>query len=287
MKLSRLALILGLWMGTGISAVQAEIAVGDRYFEVIEDLGDPNGHIGSDDFQIYYFDRGEVTFRNGVVESYSIVSEEEATRQQELAAREREEQRQREQEAREERIAEGRAIRDEKISDPVFNARPASARLAFWQVFRQKYPEVDVDLLYSVAAQEARIEQAEQLAEAERERRLDELEQRMLEAEYQARLAEREAERARDYDRDNYYDRYRYDSYVYHHSRPSVVIIPDKHKHRDRDKHHHDRKPRGRSDDDRKHTENRPSPGKEDIRDRLAPDRFMFPPLEEQLRNRD
>lgn len=265
MKFPLLTSLLSLWVGVILSTLHADVSVGDRYFEVVEALGEPTGYIGSDDFQIYYFERGEVTFRDGVVESHSILPEEEALRRREDVAREREERQEREQEARRNRIAEGLAIKEEKTSDPTFNARPASARLAFWRVFRQKYPNVDIDLEYSLAYQEARIERAEQMAEAERDRRLNELEQRVMEAEYQAREAEREAERAR--------RPYYADSYVYSYPHRPVVVRPHH-------PHHKEKKPREQPDEVvvRQHTEIEPAP---EMLDRLSPENFAFPPLKD------
>jgi hypothetical protein len=188
------------------SEAAAQISVGDTRQEVMEQLGQPTGYIGSDSFQILYFDRGEVVLRDGRVKSHTLVSPEVAERQRadrEAWHAQREEQRrlaaERRAEERRERIAEGSAIRDQRRADPQFTALPASARLSFWQVFRQKYPEVDVDLDYTVALQETRLIQAEQTAQLERERRIQDLERRVQDAENQARLAERQAAQARSY----------------------------------------------------------------------------------------
>ncbi len=273
MKLSLLAIATGLLLATGFSSVQGDISVGDRRFEVLETLGEPKGFIGSDDFQIYYFERGEVTFRNGVVKSHTIVSAEEAASRQAAIEREREQQQRRKSEARDRRIEEGLAIRDEAIIDPQFNTRPATARLAFWNVFRQKYPEVDVDLHHSVTYQEARLEQAERLAEVERERQLRELEMRVMAAENQARSAEREAQLARERGASRYYS-----DYGHYYPRHPVVIHSHPHPR------HKTERPRERSGRDivvRSETEIRPSQ-RETIHDRLNAD-FMFPPLTDNL----
>lgn len=201
-----------------LSAASAAVAPGDTREDVIAILGKPSGYIGSERFEILYFDRGEVVLRDGIVQSHTIVSQEEAEQKRAALEMERQDYQQRRQEARERRLAEGRAIRDRKTADPEFAAMEPSARLAFWQVFRQKYPEVDIDFEYSVAAQQARLAHSERMAELERERRLNELERRVAEAEHQARLAEREAQAARE--RPRYYP-------VYHHyPRHPVIINP-------------------------------------------------------------
>jgi len=213
MKSLTFAFLAGLTFSLiGVGSAFGEVSVGDTREQVIETLGQPKGYIGSASHQVYYFDRGEVIFRNGLVQSHTLVSQAEAERQdarraEYLAARDaaREAEQQRRAEAREERIAQGTEIRDQRRNDPMFAALPPAERLAFWQVFRQRYPEVDVDFELAVAMQQARAVHAEQQAELAREQRLRELEQRVVEAENQARLAEREAQRVRDR---RYYDGY-------------------------------------------------------------------------------
>lgn len=162
MKLSQLAIGVSLLVGAGgLTSVRAEVSVGDTPQEVLQTLGEPSGYIVSEDFQIYYFDRGSVIFRDGVVESHSIVSKTQAARRRE--ARQQEQEAYQQEKARERE--EARALREQMRGDPDFNALPPSARLAFWQIFQQKFPEIDVDLDYSVALQEARLAQAGKIEE--------------------------------------------------------------------------------------------------------------------------
>lgn len=212
--LTLLALAFAACSFSPLSAALAAIAPGDTREDVIAILGKPTGYIGSESYQILYFDRGEVVLRDGLVQSHTIVSQEEADQQRAVRELERQAYQQRKEEARERRIAEGKEIRDQKLADPQFAALEPRARLAFWQVFRQKYPEVDVELEYTVALQQTRLAHAERLAEADRQHRLDDLERRVREAEHQAELAEREAQAARQ--RPRYYP-------VYHYPRHPVV----------------------------------------------------------------
>lgn len=302
MKASLLTFGLALSLSIASStAVQGDVFVGDREVEVLEALGQPNGSMGSQDLQVYFYDRGEVFLRDGIVESHTILSQEEAQQRRQEAARKREERLEKERKEKEERIAEGRGIRDAKVADEHFNSLSPTARLAFWKAFREKYPEVDVDLEYSVAYQEARLEKAERMAEAKRERQLHELELRVKEAEYEARRAEREAEVARKRQTSRYHDRF-----VHFHQRPTVVIRAKPHDKRDHSRgkysrshtrgerrHDHskskvertereDIRDRLRSRNPSSQPKAEPTPRK-DIRDRLRAENFRSPPLESKF----
>lgn len=192
-------LALFVFMAQPLSILRAappslpDISVGDDQATVLSVLGEPRGYAGSDRFLILSFERGEVILRNGVVSSFDLIS------QAELEAR-KEAQRQREialEEKREQRIAEGRLLLQTRLGDSSFGALPPSARLAFWEAFQHKYPEIDVELHHRVAERESLLERKALLAELEREQRLRELEFRVREAEMRAENAEQEARRQR------------------------------------------------------------------------------------------
>lgn len=168
--------------------------------EVRAELGEPNGYIGSNGHEVYYFDRGDVVFRDGRVSSHTIVSEEEAEERRERTARRHAELRRERDERRAARRAEGLAVKEEHVGDPAFNDLPPRARLAFWETFQHRYPEVDVDLHLAVTREEVR----EYQAELQRDRR----------------RAEIEAEKA-----DRPEPRYRDDSRVYI-QRPYPIFLP-------------------------------------------------------------
>ncbi len=168
------------------------IQKGDDYAAVVAELGQPNGLAGSDQFLVLSFNRGEVIMRHGKVSSFNLISEQElANRQERQQAREASMAMERER-----RLAEGRALLSDRENDPAFIALPASARLAFWDAFRQKYPEIDVDLQYQVVRNEVRHERRQYHAQVERERQLRQLEARVRHAELRAESAEREARQA-------------------------------------------------------------------------------------------
>lgn len=228
----------------------AEIQVGTARAEVVQILGEPTGHIGSNAFQIYYFERGEVVFRNGLVESHSVISQaeldqkiadREKRREEKAAARVILEERRAEERAilaerraeeRAARIVEGTEIRDQRRADPVFSTSDASTRLAFWQAFRRKYPEVDATFEYSVALQEVNLAENAKQAEYERQVRIVDLERRVEQAEQQASDARQQASEARRQASlaEQKADRnvYRYNSYPYPVNRRPIIITPNR-----------------------------------------------------------
>lgn len=212
--------------------------VGDDRAFVLQQLGPPNGHIGSSSFEILYFDRGEVVLRNGSVQSHTLISPADLERRQQAAEQERAARAQRELEERKLRIDEGNALRERALSDPAFAALSARDRMNFWQSFKQTYPEIDVEFEHLLATRQARTE-AELQAEARRqaaaeEARIRALEQRVEEAERQARIAQ-ERERTRSYHHDYYYPPSHYPA------RSPVVIIHDRSKDRHNREHDRDR----------------------------------------------
>lgn len=161
------------------STASAEVAVGDSKKSVIDSLGEPTGQAAMNGVEAYTFERGRVLFRNGRVSSYTIVSEEEAESQRESAERQREE-----------RLEEGRELRDEKVNDEAFAESSPRERLAFWEAFRQKYPEVDVGLEGVVAARQVEMQQRQEVRD---------LELRALEAKAMADVPEKAAPSAAPY----------------------------------------------------------------------------------------
>lgn len=155
--------------GSG-TATLAQVAVGDTREEVLEALGEPTGYVEVNGKEAYSFARGHVILRDGEVVSHAIISEEEA--QNRLEATER---------RREERLEEGLAIRDRMQADEDLAAAPPRERLAFWEVFHQRYPEIDVTFEHSLAAREVKAEEQDEVRD---------LELRLVEAERMAVLAE-------------------------------------------------------------------------------------------------
>ncbi len=207
-----LTLFLSLTLSVpGFLLLAAEdVGPGDDRHSVIETLGDPNGRIGSDRFEILHFPRGEVVLRDGVVERADLISPEELT-----ARMEREEARRiaRKRE-HEERIARGEALRDEKLADESFQQRSPRERLAYWQAFGRHYPEVDISFELDVLRQ--KVEEAERIRREEerREERLLAMEQRIRQAERRAEKAEEEARRLEEQRRQRQYTRHIHSTYI-------------------------------------------------------------------------
>lgn len=183
---------------TNTQEVSIPIQIGDSIEHVIAHLGKPRGYIGSERYRILYFHQGEVVVRDGIVVSYTLVPIEEADRRREERRLARERHRAAREREVEERIAEGQEELDRRLADPAFHALPASARLAYFEAFRRRYPEIDIGLPHSITIEEVRIERQQRLAEVEREQRLLELEQRVRESERRAAIAESEARRSLD-----------------------------------------------------------------------------------------
>lgn len=168
MKHSLLALLV-VACATVSFAAAPEIRLGDSLETVIAALGEPIGelHVGSR--SLMYFERGNVEFRDGKVVGARLVSPEEAAARREERIRLAQDAREAAEEARARRVVEGTALRDKKLADPVFMASSATARAAFWEAFREDYPEVALPTEYDAAIRERRAEQAAARAEAERE----------------------------------------------------------------------------------------------------------------------
>ncbi len=191
-------LLFGTFLSVSAAAAgePPPIAPGDDKARVLEELGPPNGTMGSQHFKVLYFERGEVYLRDGLVERAEIVSQEEADRRRVAREERREALRLARERERRERIEEGRTIREEKLASETFRGRPARDRLAFWRTFNRHYPEVDVSFEIDVA----RAEVEEEIRETERAERLKRerlaLEERTRRAEIRASLAEEAARKA-------------------------------------------------------------------------------------------
>ncbi len=174
-----------LW-GAADRVSAGEISVGDPLERVYEVLGSPDGYMQIEDREWVYYDRGKITAREGVVESVSLVSQDEADR-----VRARDEADWRALQARRAaRIREGEHIRNQVLADPQFLSLSAARRVAYWEAFQQQHPEVNIEGVYQAARREYQREQEQQRLAAAEQRRLMELEARVREAEQRARDAE-------------------------------------------------------------------------------------------------
>jgi len=153
--------------------------------QVIELLGTPNARIETANYAKFFFDRGEVEFIKDHVSSFSLISPEQLRELQEAEAV-----------AAAENTRRGEGIRDHLLEDFDFLNLPATRRLAFWEDFQRRYPDVAIYLPLEKTRIEARAEEEK----AREEERLATLEARVRSAEAQAARAEKAAREAADWD---------------------------------------------------------------------------------------
>lgn len=135
MKVSALCYALALCTG---SILAAEVQPGASREEVSATLGAPRGQLHLDGRQVLYYERGDVELQNGVVTRVNLRSPEDhaiwSVREERLRG---------EREARRDQmLAEGTALRDRKLADPILLAAPVAYQVAFWEDFARRYPEV-------------------------------------------------------------------------------------------------------------------------------------------------
>ena len=166
--------VMGAWLllaGGSWPAFGQEIKVGDTTARVRETLGQPAGYIQCADSELFLYDRGRLEARNGIVTSVDLISAEQAQLSREQSQYRR---------------AEGQRILAQRQADPAFLAQPASQQVAFWEVFRSQYPEVDVEAPYVAALQR----QQKDLDDAALKQKVADLEQQVAAAQDSARLAQ-------------------------------------------------------------------------------------------------
>ena len=178
----------------------AEVKPGDSGESVRANLGVPRGRLEVGGRELFYYERGEVEVRAGVVTRVAMLSVADhaalEARRRADAVRVREEQ----DILRARLSVEGEALKERKLSDPYFLAASPARQVEFWEDFSRRYPTVP-------SAEElggARMRLAEQVAEnrarAAQELRLAELETRLAEAEARTAEANTRVVFARGYD---------------------------------------------------------------------------------------
>lgn len=161
LKRTALALVLAC-VGVAASGVKP----GDDEATVRAELGAPIGQYKIGDRTMMTFERGDVEFVGGKVVRSELVSAEEAKQRRERREREAAEAAERARIAKEKRIAEGTDIYQRKLNDPSFMNAPAAERVAFWNGFKAKYPEVPLGPEYQQAVNEHSLELQAQSAAA-------------------------------------------------------------------------------------------------------------------------
>lgn len=180
----------------GAAENDSRIRRGDDASKILEVLGEPSAFIESRQRGVYYYARGEVHTRDGKVSIVRLMRPEELEKRR---VAERKESRLRK--------AEGERKLAEILDNELFPTISAAERVAFWERFHRRYPEVDIDIHLAKARTQARLD----AEEAEEEARIVRLEQRVRRAEQEASRARREAENARRLtEREKYQTRNRY-----------------------------------------------------------------------------
>ena len=206
----RVWLAMGLlWCGAGLCAGAGsdKVELGDTVGQVVAILGPPQGTFKVGHVMTYYYERGMIDFRDGVVVRADVLSLEQVRqRRRENEQAEKEAARQAALE-RERLIAKGRAELERALGDPQLATRSPEARLAFWEAFSNNYPNTDISrqLTEAKAAAETAKQNQENVALlASLQKRLGEIQARLeqLDADYAASLAnwkrnEIDAERAK------------------------------------------------------------------------------------------
>ncbi len=186
MKAKQRGALLFAGLVTIAVGAHAGVSVGDAHDDVISRLGAPDGYIKTETVSWLYYERGTVKLQDGRVIDVELQSPEQWARQRE---REREAQARLQAERAEwhaARLRQGWELKQVRQSDPRFLAAPASEQVAFWRVFRSRYPEIAVHEEYALALERYQVEQERALREREQERRIRELEERVRRAEERA-----------------------------------------------------------------------------------------------------
>jgi hypothetical protein len=137
-------LALLLLLAAPMLAHATDIHPGESLDDVRAALGTPNGQEQVSNRLTLFYDRGQVQLVDGRVVSSDFASPEELAAQQKAddakAAQ-----------LRAQRMAEGKALKAQKLADPNFTSALPGIQLAFWQDFRARYPEVSCDAEYKLA----------------------------------------------------------------------------------------------------------------------------------------
>jgi hypothetical protein len=160
----------------------AEVRLGASLADVKSTLGPPRGQAQLSDRLVLFYDRGQVQLVDGrVVDSDFLSPKDFAAQQVQQKANDA-----KAAQLRAQHIAEGEALKAQKIADPNFISAPPAYQVAFWQDFRLRYPEVSCDDEYKLAL----------ARQQENEQNIADLKARVADAEDRAARAESLARQA-------------------------------------------------------------------------------------------
>jgi hypothetical protein len=183
---------IGLLLLIAAGSALAGIAPGDTAAEVRRALGEPEGYLRAEGYELLYYERGKVELREGVVTAVNLVTEEEARALRQHRRREAARQREAEARRRSRLIVEGEEALAVLLTDPEFLSASAERQVARWRRFARRYPYTPLPDQYADAL-ERLAEQREREAHAQRiaalEDRVRDAERKAEEAEFRARNA--------------------------------------------------------------------------------------------------
>jgi hypothetical protein len=172
-----------LLLATPVLAHATDVHPGDSLADVQAALGTPIGQAQLGNKLVLDYANGQVQLVGGKVINSNLLSPEAfATQQAQQKADEA-----KAAQLKAQRIAEGKALKAQKLADPNFISAPPSYQVAFWQDFRLRYPEVSCDDEYKLAL--ARQQENEQNV-ADLKARVADAENRAAQAENLARQAD-------------------------------------------------------------------------------------------------
>lgn len=147
-----------------------EVEPGSPAADVYATYGAPRGKANIGDRQLLYYERGEIELQAGKVTRVAFLSDEDyATREARRAAAD----------ARAEALlAEGEAVKQQKLTDLGFQKSSPSAQLAFWQDFARRYPGVSCSEQLAQARDLVRAQAEQERFRADQERLMVEAEMR-------------------------------------------------------------------------------------------------------------
>lgn len=207
-----------VFVGVSASAVEK----GDTREAVIAELGQPQGMIKADDYELLTYGRGKVEIRDGVVVSSNLMTAEELTARRRSAAIAAEQARIAASERRERNRQRGLEVKAKMIESPAFLEASGNRRVEILNGFHRQYPSVDITELLLPAMAEKMEEDKERRAEAKRKKEIADLEKRVEDAEWEAQQARWDASTARAEVQDALRARYYWQQYNnrYHHPHP-------------------------------------------------------------------
>lgn len=174
-----------------LSANAEKVKAGDSMNDVRRSLGVPRGEARVGDRELFYYDRGEIEAKAGIVTRVSLRSEQEQSALEAQRAAEAARLRENREIRQAQLNAEGEEIKARKLADPSFRTSPVSYQAAFWEDFSRRYPTVaSAELLLEARVLLAR-EREEKRKQLEQSQRIADLEARIAAAENEVRLNHR------------------------------------------------------------------------------------------------